>query len=78
MPCARHVLKPALSHEAAIQVMQREADSGMLDPQIVRAFVSMVGRKQMAASGSIPEGPPHKPTPNREFLIARNLLLWSR
>jgi putative two-component system response regulator len=41
--------KPALSHEAAIQVMQREADSGMLDPQIVRAFVSMVECKQMAA-----------------------------
>lgn len=41
--------KAALSHEAAIKVMQEEAERGLWDPHIVRAFISMVGRKQMVA-----------------------------
>ncbi len=41
--------KAALSHEAAIEVMQREADRGLWDPNIVRAFISMINRKQLAA-----------------------------
>ena len=41
--------KPAMSHQAAIRVMQQKADCGTLDPHIVPAFVSMVGRRQMAA-----------------------------
>jgi putative two-component system response regulator len=41
--------KAALSHEAAIDVMQHEADRGLWDPNIVRAFISMINRKQMAA-----------------------------
>jgi putative two-component system response regulator len=41
--------KIALSHEAAIEVMQDEADSGLWDPNIVRAFISMINRKQLAA-----------------------------
>jgi putative two-component system response regulator len=41
--------KAALSHESAIEVMQEEAESGLWDPNIVRAFVEMVGRREMAA-----------------------------
>lgn len=41
--------KAALSHEAAIEVMQDEADRGLWDSNIVRAFVSMVNLQQMAA-----------------------------
>ncbi len=41
--------KAALSHEAAIAVMQDEADSGLWDANIVRAFISMVNDQQAAA-----------------------------
>jgi putative two-component system response regulator len=41
--------KTALSHEAAIAVMQDEADNGLWDANIVRAFISMVGQKKIAA-----------------------------
>lgn len=41
--------KKALSHDAAIEVMQEEADRGLWDPKIVRAFVSMVDDKKVAA-----------------------------
>jgi putative two-component system response regulator len=41
--------KAALSHEAAIEVMQDEADHGLWDPAIVRAFIDMVNERQAAA-----------------------------
>lgn len=41
--------KVALSHDAAIDVMQEEADRGLWDPRIVRAFVEMIGGEWMAA-----------------------------
>ncbi len=41
--------KAALSHEAAIEVMQEEAERGLWDSNIVDAFVAMVGEKKMAA-----------------------------
>ena len=41
--------KKALSHDAAIEVMQEEADRGLWDPKIVRAFVSTVDDKKVAA-----------------------------
>lgn len=34
--------KAALSHEAAIRVMEKEADSGLWDPGIVREFMAML------------------------------------
>ena len=41
--------KAALSHHAAIDVMQEEVERGLWDPKIVDAFVAMVSQKQMAA-----------------------------
>jgi len=41
--------KKALSHDAAMEVMQEEADRGLWDPKIVRAFVSTVDDKKVAA-----------------------------
>jgi len=41
--------KAALSHEAAIDVMQDEADRGLWDRNIVYAFIAMVSRQQVAA-----------------------------
>lgn len=41
--------KVALSHDAAIDVMEKEAERGLWDPNIVRAFVSMINRSQVAA-----------------------------
>lgn len=41
--------KTALSHDAAIEVMQQEADRGLWDANIVRAFISMTNRREVAA-----------------------------
>ena len=47
--CTERSYKAALSHESAIKVMQEEAHAGLWDPNIVRAFISMINHKQMAA-----------------------------
>jgi len=41
--------KQALSHEAAVRVMQNEAEGGLWDPAIVREFIAMANRKKVAA-----------------------------
>lgn len=41
--------KSAMLHQAALDIMQRESDRSLLDPNLVRAFFSMLNRKQMAA-----------------------------
>ncbi len=41
--------KSAMSHKAAIDIMQRESERGLLDPNLVRAFISMINHRQAAA-----------------------------
>jgi putative two-component system response regulator len=41
--------KPAQTHEDAVELMREEADRGLWDPHIVREFIAMSQRKQIAA-----------------------------
>jgi len=41
--------KAALSHDAAIEIMQQEGQHGLWDTNIVHAFISMINRKEIAA-----------------------------
>jgi putative two-component system response regulator len=41
--------KPACSHADAVRVMQAEANRGLWDKQIVRAFLAIDGRRPVAA-----------------------------